>query len=544
MLAPPSVSVDVLANNTTLLLNGANTFTGGLNLLSGTVETQGGQALADNLAVNLAAGTTLKLTDSETFGSLSGAGNVALGANATLQMGLNNADSTFGGVLAGAGNIVKNGTGALTLTGANTQTGAFNVGGGSLNVNGSLASSQVNVGAGATLAGSGSVAGTANIATGGALSATTGQTLTLGGLAMNTGSQFNVSLGAPTPQALVQVNGNVTLAGDLNVTDKGGFGVGVYRLLGYTGTLTNNGLALGTLPPGTLPANLQIQTAVNQQVNLIVQAGGNNVQFWNGAKLAADGTLAGGSGTWQAGTTNWTDQTGNLSQAWGSQFAVFGGLAGGAVTVSGDQAVTGMQFFTDGYTLAGGGLQLASGTNNFRVDPLLTGTVNSDIKGAGQLQKRDLGTLVLGGANTYTGGTLVAEGVLQVSADSNLGAANGALGFAGGTLRVTGTGYTGTTRAIDIGAGAGFDIADAGNTFTLNQALTGAGRITKLGAGTLALGGNNSAIGGVTLGAGTVSVGSNTALGTGSFNINGSGALDSTAAVTLANDVFLSLIHI
>ncbi|MFP3759096.1 autotransporter-associated beta strand repeat-containing protein, partial [Cupriavidus sp. SIMBA_020] len=79
----------------------------------------------------------------------------------------------------------------------------------------------------------------------------------------------------------------------------------------------------------------------------------------------------------------------------------------------------------------------------------------------------DLGTLVLGGANTYTGGTLVAEGVLQVSADSNLGAPNGALGFAGGTLRVTGTGYTGTTRAIDIGAGAGFDIADAGNTFTL-----------------------------------------------------------------------------
>jgi len=90
-----------------------------------------------------------------------------------------------------------------------------------------------------------------------------------------------------------------------------------------------------------------------------------------------------------------------------------------------------------------------------------------------------------------------------------------------------------------VGAGAGFDIADAGNTFTLNQALTNTGRVTKLGAGTLALGGNNSAIGGVTLAAGTVSVGSNTALGSGSFNINGSGALDSTAAVTLANDVFI-----
>ncbi len=534
-----SGSVDVLGNNTTLILNGINTFTGGLNLLSGTVETRGGQALADNLAVNLAAGTTLRLTDSETFGSLSGAGNLALGASATMQMGQNNADSVFGGVLSGASNIVKNGTGALTLSGANTQTGLFNVAGGSLNVTGSLASSQVNVGAGASLGGTGSVTGVANIATGGALTGTTGQTLTLGGLNMSAGSQFNVSLGAPTPQALVQVNGNVTLNGNLNVTDKGGFGVGVYRLLGYTGTLTNNGMALGSLPPGTLPANLQIQTAVNQQVNLVVAAGGNNVQFWNGAKTAADGVLAGGSGTWVAGQTNWTDQSGNLSQAWGGQYAVFGGAAGGNVALTGDQAVTGMQFFTDGYTLTGGGLQLATGPNTFRVDPTMTGTINSVIKGAGQLQKRDLGTLVLGGANTYTGGTLISEGVLQASADNNLGDAGGALGFAGGTLRVTGTGYTGTSRAIDVGAGAGFDIADAGNVFTLNQALTGAGRVTKLGAGTLALGGNNSAIGGVTLAAGTVSVGSNTALGSGSFNINGSGALDSTAAVTLANDVFI-----
>lgn len=534
-----SGSVDVLGNNTTLILNGINTFTGGLNLLSGTVETRGGQALADNLAVNLAAGSTLRLADSETFGSLSGAGNLALGASATVQMGQNNVDSVFGGVLSGAGNIVKNGTGALTLSGVNTQTGLFNVAGGSLNVTGSLASSQVNVGAGASLGGTGTVAGVANIATGGALTGTTGQTLTLGGLAMSAGSQFNVSLGAPTPQALVQVNGNVTLNGNLNVTDKGGFGVGVYRLLGYTGTLTNNGLALGSLPPGTLPANLQIQTAVNQQVNLVVAAGGNNVQFWNGAKTAADGVLAGGSGTWVAGQTNWTDQAGNLSQPWGGQYAVFGGTAGGNVTVTGDQAVTGMQFFTDGYTLNGGGLQLATGPNTFRVDPTMTGTVNSAIKGAGQLQKRDLGTLVLGGANTYTGGTLISEGVIQVGADNNLGDASGALGFAGGTLRVTGTGYTGTSRAIDVGAGAGFDIADAGNVFTLNQALTGAGRVTKLGAGTLALGGNNSAIGGVTLVAGTLSVGSNTALGSGSFNINGSGALDSTAAVTLANDVFI-----
>lgn len=532
-------SVDVAANANTLVLSGANTFTGGLNLLSGTVETRGGQALADTLAVNLGGGTVLRLADSETFGSLSGAGRLDLGAGATVQMGQDNANSTFGGALSGAGNIVKNGTGALTLTGNSTQSGSFDVAGGALNVNGSLASSQVNVGAGATLAGSGTLAGATTIASGGALSATSGQTLTMGGLTLNQGSQFNVALGAPqaTPQTLVQVNGNLTLDGDLNVTDKGGFGEGVYRLITYTGQLTDNGLALGSLPPGTVPSNLQIQTALNQQVNLVVQTSDSSVQFWNGAKQIADGTLAGGAGTWQAGATNWTNQAGRLSQSWGNNFAVFGGTTGGAVTVAGEQAVSGMQFFTDGYTLQNGAIRLAAGANNFRVDPTLTGTINSVIRGAGTLNKRDQGTLVLGGANEYTGGTQISEGVLQVSADSNLGAAGTGLSFGGGTLRVTGTGYTGTARAIDIGAGAGFEIADAANVFTLNQALTGAGRITKSGAGTLALGGDNSAIGGVTLAAGTIAAGSNTALGAGVLNVTGSGALNASAPVALANDV-------
>ena len=37
----------------------------------------------------------------------------------------------------------------------------------------------------------------------------------------------------------MNVGGNLTLDGNLNVTDAGGFGVGVYRLFNYTGSLTN-----------------------------------------------------------------------------------------------------------------------------------------------------------------------------------------------------------------------------------------------------------------------------------------------------------------
>ena len=63
---------------------------------------------------------------------------------------------------------------------------------------------------------------------------------------------------------------------------------------------------------------------------------------------------------------------------------------------------------------------------------------------------------------------------VSVGADINLGVATGALTFNGGTLQITGTTYNSTARTINWGAaGGGFDIADAANTFTVNQALTG-----------------------------------------------------------------------
>ena len=45
------------------------------------------------------------------------------------------------------------------------------------------------------------------------------------------------------------------------------------------------------------------------------------------------------------------------------------------------------------------------------------------------------GTTTLTGANTYSGGTFLNNGILAVSANNNLGAASGGLTFNGGTLR-------------------------------------------------------------------------------------------------------------
>jgi CHU_C Type IX secretion signal domain/HYR domain/Immunoglobulin domain/Bacterial Ig-like domain len=66
---------------------------------------------------------------------------------------------------------------------------------------------------------------------------------------------------------LIDVTGDVTLDGILDVTALAGFGPGTYRLFNYTGILTDNGLALGSLPFGFSYA---INTAVLGQVDLVV----------------------------------------------------------------------------------------------------------------------------------------------------------------------------------------------------------------------------------------------------------------------------------
>src|SRR3546814_6671920 len=52
---------------------------------------------------------------------------------------------------------------------------------------------------------------------------------------------------------LIDVQGNLTLDGtvDVTVTTGGSFDAGLYRVINYDGALTDNGLALGTMPPGS-----------------------------------------------------------------------------------------------------------------------------------------------------------------------------------------------------------------------------------------------------------------------------------------------------
>ena len=131
----------------------------------------------------------------------------------------------------------------------------------------------------------------------------------------------------------------------------------------------------------------------------------------------------------------------------------------------------------------------------------MTATIAAELTGASQLVKTDLGTLVLDGANSYTGGTAINGGVLEVAADASLGAAGGDLRFDAGTLRTTAT--FATDRGSDAGSGRRHD-RDRGRHADQTGSDRRAGRADQDRAGTLVLTGTNSYGGGTEIDGGTV----------------------------------------
>ena len=257
--------------------NGGNTGTlSGVISGTGSLTSAGAGILvlvADNTytgGTTIAAGT-LQLGNGGTSGSITG--NIADHAALVFKR---SDDVAFTGVVSGSGTLTQRGPGTLTLTGANTYTGATTVTAGTLLINGTqtAATGGISVASGATLGGTGATGGVVTIASGGHLSPGAGPgTLTTGGLVLSPGALLDYELNTPgvvggATNDLTVVNGALTLDGVLNIT--GAFAPGVYRLMNYTGALTDNTLDVGTVPGGALPGiDLFVQTSVANQVNLI-----------------------------------------------------------------------------------------------------------------------------------------------------------------------------------------------------------------------------------------------------------------------------------
>ncbi|WP_037504529.1 autotransporter outer membrane beta-barrel domain-containing protein [Sphingopyxis sp. MWB1] len=530
----------VKADGGTLVLTGDNSYSGGTAINGGVVRVASNANLGD-LAGGLSFdGGTLQTTadmQSDRAIDLAGTGGFRTDAGTTL---------TLGGSMGGAGGFTKSGDGTLVLAGSGSYAGASQVNAGSLFVNGdySGANGAMTVATGASLGGAGIIGGDVIMGDGSTL--TPGQngagTLTIaGGLTLSNSTRLAFDLGEANAVGgafndLIEVGGDLTLNGTLDVTVPvgGAFDVGIYRLINYGGTLIDQGLGLGTLPPD---ADVAVQTAIRGQVNL-VSRGDLTLSFWDGAAGPKDdGVINGGDGVWQnsLGNDNWTDADGAVNAPFADEsFAVFSGEAG-TVTVDnslGQVSVAGMQFATDGYTILGDDIVLAGAEAIIRVgdgDARRAGptaTIDAVLTGGARLVKTDIGTLVLTGANSYAGGTAINGGTIRISDDNNLGAATGLVSFDGGRLETT----------QDISSARNFDFAGAGvvdtaadSVFTHDGLFSGTGSFTKTGAGTMVLTGVSDAFGG----AATVSAGTLAVMGSlgGTMNLQRGARLEGTGSV-------------
>jgi outer membrane autotransporter protein len=167
-----------------------------------------------------------------------------------------------------------------------------------------------------------------------------------------------------------------------------------------------------------------------------------------------------------------------------------------------------------GLTFNGGTLQLGSSFDLAATRPItlntgggtidtqgFTSMIAQGITGDGALTKAGAGTLTLAGDSTYTGGTTIAAGTLQ-------------LGNGGTTGSVIG-------NILDNGALA----INHSNTFTLPGVISGTGSLAQNGPGTTILTGDNTYAGGTTIAAGTLQLGNGGTTGSVIGNITDNAAL-------------------
>lgn len=494
-----------------LTLNGTGVANGGaLRNISGGNIYGGAITLGSASRINADAGTL------QTNGTIDNAGNLLTVGGA--------GSVNLVGAISGAGGLTKDGAGLTILFAANTYTGVTTVNDGNLFLQSGAAIADtsalvVNAPGIVTLSGFNETIG--SLSGNGQVSLNT-LTLTTGG--DNTSTTFSGAFAGGTGNLIKNGTGTFTLsgtnthigttinAGTLQIGD--GVGGGTTGTLG-TGNVVNNAALTFNRSNALTVANVISGTgAVNQIGGGTTTLTGANT--YSGITTISAGTLS------IAAANNLGDGSAT------NNIVINGGTLQNTALVATTRAVT---------------IGAAGGT--FNADIFLT--LQGPVTFTGQLTKTGPGILGLQGANSGAGGIALNQAVINVSNNSSLG--TGTLTMATGTT--LSAGVTGLALANDIvvGGGAGSRLVPfaTGGTTTLSGVISGgqliAGRFAAGLPGTLILTGAN------TYGATTVELdtilrigagGTTGTLGTGGVTLNAATSaleFNRSDAITVANTI-------
>ena len=244
----------------------------------------------------------------------------------------------------------------------------------------------------------------------------------------------------------------------------------------YSGNANIGGLE--SAPTGSTLSGVTVNTNANNVSFDGVISGSGSI-----TKTGAGTLILSGTNTYSGGTTI---SAGTLSI--GSDTNIGSGT--NTIGNKGTLLLSGNGTYTNDWTLSGAGSAIATDNNN---------TLSGVLSGNGGLTKKGGGILTLTGNNAYTGSTTISEGTLKgniasgtdlsIAASATYDGANKARSVGG----LNGGGKLLNTSGLTVQSGDFAGIIDNSNT-----------SLTKTGAGTLTLTGNNAYTGSTTISDGTL----------------------------------------
>ncbi|QEG33643.1 autotransporter-associated beta strand repeat-containing protein [Bythopirellula goksoeyrii] len=514
----------------TQVFSGANTYAGGTEINDGTLEISqdanlgelGGQVTFDGGTLHTTANIPNMVREMTVN---SGDGTIEVDAATTLGIG---------GNIAGVGELTKTGDGTLTLSGISSYDGTNLLGGVlsvGFNFNLGTASGQLTID-GATLHTSNNFT-TSRVTTIGPSGATFDVDEVLPGADHTHNGTIQGNAGAnpfvKTGLGEMRLGSANTFIAPIHI-NQGKLSVNASNQLGSS----SNAIAFGGgtwFVDGTFSNSRVVQ--LNQNGGTIEVAGGfsltQNGVIEDGVNGPAGSLNKTGSGNLLLGTAN-TYSSGTNIQSGLLRLNSGGRLPDTTdvdVAASATWDLNNVSDAIDGLS-GSGDVTLGSGELTVGSDDG-GGTFSGTISETGSLVKVGIGTQFLRlnevgedtFPNTYTGGTQINGGTLDIEEDDNLGDPGGPLSFDGGTLQVAGNNGVSTSRLVTLNAGGGTVNTVGDNSLvTFSGVIDGAGFLRKNGQGTLTLAADNTYTG-------------DTIVNSGILRLDGAGRIPDASYVTV-----------